>query len=594
MSNKIDDKELISSFKMKVSKSMNEGGIRGLSAAIVKQAGPIWLESFGFTDTSKRQEVDVNTLFGLQSTTKTVTAVVFLLAAQIGLVGLDDPIINYYPEFRMKSFYGDDEYKKITFKHLLSHMGSLPMGSLIGGCFSRKVPESFEEHIKGINNRWLQNPIGTKFKYSNIGMDLVPYTLERITKKSYPELVQEFLGNKLGIRYYWTNKELEDYKNVVSGYYDDYEAHKLDEVGFGCGGAFISIKDQATFVQFLLNKGKYNGETILKPKYFEKLREPYNDYTNYGLGTFVNLKYGIKVSRHAGGGFGLGSEMFWLPEYDIGLIILYNNENAYYSNHSPAKAIEDCLEEYLAKLGIDTTTTQFKYANENIIEVPVEKLRRLVGMYINSNISFKIIEDNEKLYYQVGSNKIELKAHSELAFTTKTPNGIIFELDEYGLPSRCKLYHSTEGMLFCKYHKEEEKISTLTAKEEWKKNVGLYYFNYYYTEYNFKPLLLDDEGFLVIDGGRLTSHEIEENIFVTDAGVVAEILEDSFIYDSILYTKVENIVDFFTNIVNNEPEHRAGLFWVFDSVSNSLKQLGKTNDANKIIELKKKHQERKK
>ncbi|MFW9922639.1 MAG: serine hydrolase domain-containing protein [Candidatus Thorarchaeota archaeon] len=153
MSNKIVEEELISSFKMKVSKSINKGGIGGLSAAIVKRTGPIWFESFGFTDTSKQQKVDVNTIFGLQSTTKTVTAVVFLLAVQAGLVELDDKIIKHYPEFRMKSFYGD-EYKKITFRHLLSHMGSLPMGSLIGGCFSRKVSKSFEEHIQGLNNRW--------------------------------------------------------------------------------------------------------------------------------------------------------------------------------------------------------------------------------------------------------------------------------------------------------------------------------------------------------------------------------------------------------------------------------------------------------
>ncbi|MGC9781251.1 MAG: beta-lactamase family protein [Candidatus Heimdallarchaeota archaeon] len=594
MSNNIVDEKLILSFKMKVSKSMNEGGIRGLSAAIVRQAGPIWLESFGFTDTSKQQEVDVNTLFGLQSTTKTVTSVVFLLAIQAGLVGLDDLIVNHYPEFRMKSFYGDYEYKKITFRQLLSHMSSLPGGSVIGGCFSRKVPESFEEHIKGLNDRWLQNPVGTTFKYSNIGMDLVPYILERITKKSYPKLVQELLGDKLSITYYWTNKELAQRKNVVTGYYDDYEARKLDDVGFGCGGAFISIKDQVTFVQFLLNKGKHNSETILESKYFEMLREPFDDFTDYGLGTMINLKYGTKLYQHAGGGFSLGSEMYWLPEFDIGLIILYNNENAYYSDYSPSKAIRDFLEEYLAKSGFDTSTTQFKYANEEIIDVPVEKLRRLVGLYFGISIEFKIFEDHGKLYYQVGNHKLELKAHTELAFTTTTPNGIIFLLDEQGLPKGCKLYHSTEGILYCKYHKKEEKLSDQVAKEEWKKNVGLYYYNYYYTEYVFKPLLVDDKGFLVLDGSRLLPHKTEPNIFVTDAGVVAEILDDEFFYDNILYTKMDNVVDFFTNIVNNEPEHRAGLPWIFDAVSNSLKQLGKNIEANEIIELKKKHQEGKK
>ncbi|MHA1355083.1 MAG: serine hydrolase domain-containing protein, partial [Candidatus Heimdallarchaeota archaeon] len=106
MSKKIVDEELISSFNMNISKSVNEGGIIGLSAALVRKSGLIWLESFGFTDASKQQEVDENTLFSLQSTTKTVTAVAFLLAVQKGLVGLDDPIHTYCPELKMKSIYG--------------------------------------------------------------------------------------------------------------------------------------------------------------------------------------------------------------------------------------------------------------------------------------------------------------------------------------------------------------------------------------------------------------------------------------------------------------------------------------------------------
>ena len=82
--------------------------------------------------------------------------------------------------------------------------------------------------------------------------------------------------------------------------------------------------------------------------------------------------------------------------------------------------------------------------------------RRLVtGKYIGLSIVFNIIEENGKLHYQVGNHKLELQAHTEVAFTTKTPNGIIFLVDEQGDPKGCKLYHSTEGILHCKYHKKD-------------------------------------------------------------------------------------------------------------------------------------------
>ncbi|MHA1186256.1 MAG: serine hydrolase domain-containing protein [Candidatus Heimdallarchaeota archaeon] len=373
MSKKIVDEELISSFKMNVSKSVNEGGIIGLSAALVRKSGPIWLESFGFTDASKQQEVNENTLFSLQSTTKTVTAVAFLLAVQKGLVGLDDPIHTYCPELKMKSIYGADEYKKITFRHLLSHTSSLPREPRIGGCFSRKVPESFEEHILSINDCWLQGPVGSAHRYSNIGLDLVPYLLEKIVKKPYTEYLQEVLGDPLGITYYWNVDVVYKTGNASKGYLSYYEAHKLDSVALGCGGAFISLRDHATFVQFLLNNGNYNGKTILEPKYIEMLREPFKESADYGLGTSLPQKYGIKLSNHAGGGFGFGSEMYWLPDFDIGIIILYNNENAFYSSYSPSIAINKFLEEYLEKAGVDTSI-QIKQKNDDVKDAFTEKL----------------------------------------------------------------------------------------------------------------------------------------------------------------------------------------------------------------------------
>ena len=64
------------------------------------------------------------------------------------------------------------------------------------------------------------------------------------------------------------------------------------------------------------------------------------------------MKFGIKLTNHPGGGFGLGSKMYWLQEFDLGVIILYNNENAFYSDYSPGKAIGKFLEEFLVKKGV--------------------------------------------------------------------------------------------------------------------------------------------------------------------------------------------------------------------------------------------------
>lgn len=568
---------------------MNEGGIIGFSAALVRRSGPIWLESFGFTDTSKQQKVDENTLFSLQSTTKTVTAIAFLLAVQEGLVELDDQIYKHHPNFKMKSFYGDNEYKKITFRHLLSHNSSLPRESRIGGCFSRKIPKSFEEHINSINYCWLQNPVSSTYRYSNIGMDLVPYLLERITEKPYPKFLHDTLDKKLGITHHFDIPAIFQSKNVAIGYLNDYEAHKMDNVALGCGGAFISIKDQATFVKFLLNKGKHNGKTILKEELFEKLMETKDDSGGYGLGTTVNWRYGTKMFSHTGGGFGYASEMYWLPDHDLGLAVLNNNENAsFYGSYSILTAIGEFLEESLRKMGIDNSQTTFMFSSDKIVKVPINKLQRLEGKYENNFFSFQIQEQDGILFYKIGGNQIELKPHDEFSFTTNAPYGLTFRLDERGTLIGCLLYHSYEGLLHCRYKGKIEPQKLPPINPEWKKYIGIYYKNYYYTEYMFFAVSLDKEGYLKAHGYKLLPHKKLDNVFASENGVVAIFEKDKMFFDNSECIKVTDIVDFFSNIVKNEPKHRAAMPWVFDDVSVGLEELRQKEDAKMIAELKKK------
>ncbi|MCE7746421.1 MAG: beta-lactamase family protein, partial [Candidatus Heimdallarchaeota archaeon] len=137
--NKVEIKKIIDELRKEVKKAVDDEKIIGLSIAVLNKEENLWMESFGYTDASKTHEVDENTLFSLQSTTKTVTTVGFFLAEQAGLVQLDDHIVKYYPEFLVKSLHEDDEYKKITFKHLLNHKSGLGREAIVGGCFSRKI-----------------------------------------------------------------------------------------------------------------------------------------------------------------------------------------------------------------------------------------------------------------------------------------------------------------------------------------------------------------------------------------------------------------------------------------------------------------------
>ncbi|NHJ38567.1 MAG: beta-lactamase family protein [Asgard group archaeon] len=578
MLKEIDYTVFIDKYKEKIVKRIKKQNIPGLSISLITKDDFIWIEGFGFIDITKKQPVNENTLFSLQSTTKTVTSVALLLAVQKKLLQLDDPIINYYPEFYVNSRHGKDEYKKITFRHLLSHKSGLPREARIGGCFSRKLG-SWEEHIKSINNAWLNHPVGEVFSYSNIGMDLVPYLLEKITGKSYPDYLQEVLGEPLGIKYHWSIDEVYNYANTAKGYLNGFEAHKLDGLAFGCGGAFLSIKDQAKFVKFLLNKGSFNGKMILKPELFEQLRK-IEGLSGDGFGTIVINKYGIKFYGHPGGGFGYSSEMFWLPEQNIGLALFHNSEYV-----EMRQLAMELIADILKAKGLPMLEEKFPHKDEPIIELEKDKLQRFEGFYNNSWMEIYVKYSRNNLYLTLENQKTKLNAHSEIAYSSKPGYGLIFHLDDKNKPTGYTQYHSKIGLVSSKFlGKPIEKLPP--TKDEWKKYVGLYFYKYYYTEYYFTALFLDKKGFLQLDNSRLYPFDGLSNIFYRDSGITIEFENDnSFYNNNLLYTKMDNPVEFYQEILDKNPKHRALLDWVIRSVISSLKKLGRVDEANQISNM---------
>ncbi len=234
---------VIEDLRVEIPSKMKEDGIPGLAMALVSKGGTDWLGCFGHTDRSRRRRVDRDTLFSLQSTTKTVTTVAFMLAVQEGLVELDDTLVEHYPEFRVDSRFGEDQYRGITFRYLLSHSSGLAREGRVGGVFEDGSPCTWEEHIRSINGSWLKFPVGRHQSYSNAGMDIAAYALERITGRRYPEYVQEALGDPLGVAFHYITTDVCEDPNSAKGHLGDSRSACATPVGLGCGHAHLCIED---------------------------------------------------------------------------------------------------------------------------------------------------------------------------------------------------------------------------------------------------------------------------------------------------------------------------------------------------------------
>src|SRR5262245_44221606 len=122
----VDYAVVVSKLKEELPGLMDKSNVPGLAIAIVDGERLVWAEGFGYTRRSNQAKVTADTLFSLQSISKTYTATGFLKAVDKGWLELDDPLRKYMPKFTVKSRFGKQEAKKITFRHLLSHWSGLP------------------------------------------------------------------------------------------------------------------------------------------------------------------------------------------------------------------------------------------------------------------------------------------------------------------------------------------------------------------------------------------------------------------------------------------------------------------------------------
>lgn len=182
--------------RQSIAEGMTEGKIPGLSIALVDREGVIWTAGFGHTDYDLKTPVTPDTIFSIQSMSKTFTATLVMLAVQEGLVDLDTPISEYLPDFKVKSRFEENPQDKITLRHLLSHTAGLTHEAPVGNNYERKAP-SFEAHIRSISDTWLKFPVGAQSSYSNLGVDLAAYIVQPKSGHSFAEYMKTRLFDQL-------------------------------------------------------------------------------------------------------------------------------------------------------------------------------------------------------------------------------------------------------------------------------------------------------------------------------------------------------------------------------------------------------------
>ncbi|MCZ6746747.1 MAG: serine hydrolase, partial [Acidobacteria bacterium] len=372
---------IIANFQSRIPERMASDNLPALSLALVDREGPLWIEGFGYLDDGHQVPVDEDTIFSLQSTSKSFTATALLVAARDGLVELDAPITEYLPDFTVNSRFEEHPERRMTLRHLLGHRAGFTHEAPVGNNYVPGYP-SFKAHVESIRETWLRYPVGLHQAYANLGVDLAGFILGKVSGKGYPRYMQESVLEPLGMSHSsfdW--KTIREVRNRAVGHWKLVENMPLEFALIPSGGLYSSAKDMAAFLQFQLNDGRVAGEVLLDQALLAEMRDPSfavpGQDLGYGLGLRRYQWYGRPYYHHAGGGFGFKSHMSWYPDLGVGIVVLTNSMDQNIV-HSLAREIIDAIAE---SADLDTTPPR-PYAGLTAVKVDPSMARRLQGIYL--------------------------------------------------------------------------------------------------------------------------------------------------------------------------------------------------------------------
>jgi CubicO group peptidase (beta-lactamase class C family) len=381
---------------------MNKEKIPGLSIAIIADNRVVWTEGFGYADVDHKTQVTRETIFGIQSISKTITATAVMEAAQDHLVDLDRPVSAYLPEFTVHSRFENRPEGQITIKHLLSHTAGLTMEAPVGNNCYTESP-SFEEHIHSISETWLRYPVGQRYSYSNLGVDLAGYILQVRSGKSFAAYVKETLLDPVGMKNSSFDIDvIKKNENRAIGHSIYCKTVPLEVPMIPSGGFYTNAVDLAEFVRFHLQGGSIKGDTVLRTKFLNEMRTiPFptdGQYEGYALGIekLWNEKYRVFYYNHNGGGFGFLSSMTWYPDYRLGLVILTNSDN----NSTQQKLTNQIMDLFLGQEKPDNTPAPNSTLREdrtNLSNLP--DLKKYIGRYLGRGEQLDVTMNDHIMFH---------------------------------------------------------------------------------------------------------------------------------------------------------------------------------------------------
>lgn len=292
---------------------LDEHHMAGAVALLANKDEVLEVEAAGWASLETCEPMREDTLFFIASQAKPMTAVALLMLVDEGLLGVDDPVERFLPEFTGQWLAVERDEDRlllrppahpIRIRELLAHTSGLPFRSAM------EQPTLDGLSLRDAARSYAMSPLefepGKRYQYSNAGFNTVGRIVEVLSGMPYEEFMDVRLFEPLGMRDTTFLPSAEQVRRLATHYEKGSTEDELVATPFAqlsyplsapgrhpipAAGLFSTARDVARFCQMILNRGALDGRRYLSEAAVEQMTKKQTGAhvkQRYGFGWYVN------------------------------------------------------------------------------------------------------------------------------------------------------------------------------------------------------------------------------------------------------------------------------------------------------------------
>ena len=315
-------------------------GVPGVSLGLIQDGKVVFSGGLGLRELGGTAKVDGDTLYMIASNTKGLTTLLLAKLVDAGKITWTQPVTQLLPQFKLGNA---DTTRRVLVEHLICACTGLPRQDMEWLFqFKGVTPDGALATLATVQPT---SKFGEMFQYSNLLAGAAGFTAGHVLYPqleigaAYDKAMQTEVFDPLGMK-----ATTFDYARALSGNHSGAHAPDVDgkparavfELNYSiiplrpAGAGWSSVNDMLKYVSMELANGALpDGKRYISKAPLLARREakvPVGKDAVYGMGLMVDSTYGVPVVHHGGDMVGFHSDMMWLPEQQVGAVVLTNGD----------------------------------------------------------------------------------------------------------------------------------------------------------------------------------------------------------------------------------------------------------------------------